>query len=105
MQINLALCRRRIGMSQRELADLRGGFPMDMPIITLSNLLQLAEMDYIQLRVPLTQSLNAIIAFQPEDSDSLADVETMYGHYPVVGLDTLQTGTLVITLARPGTNS
>lgn len=74
-------------------------------MITLKDLLQLAEMDYIQLRVPLTQSLNAIIAFQPEDSDSLADVETMYGHYPVVGLDTLQTGTLVITLARPGANS
>ncbi len=78
---------------------------MDMPIITLSNLLQLAEMDYIQLHVPLTQNLNAIIAFQPDDSDSLADVEAMYGHYPVVGLDTLQTGTLVITLARPGANN
>lgn len=78
---------------------------MDMPIITLSNLLQLAEMDYIQLHVPLTQNLNAIIAFQPDDSDSLADVEAMYGHYSVVGLDTLQTGTLVITLARPGANN
>ncbi len=79
---------------------------MNTPVITLLNLLRLAEMvDYIQLRVPLTQNLNAIVAFQPDDSDSLADVETMYGHYPVVGLDTLQTGTLVITLARPGANS
>lgn len=84
---------------------MRGGFPVDMSIITLSNLLQLTEMDYIQLRVPLTQNLNAIIAFQPDDSDSLADAEALYGHYPVVGLDTLQTGTLVITLARPGANS
>ena len=40
------------------------------------------------------------------DSDSLADVETMYGHYPVVELGTLhQTGTLVVTLASPGANS
>ena len=71
-------------------------------MITLNNLLALAEMDYIQLRVPVTRNLNAIIAFQPDDSDSLADAEALYGHYPVVGLDTLQTGTLVITLARPG---
>lgn len=74
-------------------------------MVTLKDLLQLAEMDYIRLRVTLTQSLNAIIAFQPDDSDSLADAEALYGHYPIVGLDTLQTGTLVITLARPGANS
>ena len=83
---------------------LKGDFYMNTPVITLSNLLQLTEMDYIQLRVPLTQNLNAIIAFQPDDSDSLADVEAMYGHYPVVGLDTLQTGTLVITLIKPENN-
>lgn len=75
------------------------------PMVTLNDLLQLTEMDYIQLLVQITPNLTATIAFQPDDSDSLADAEALYGHYPVVGLDTLQTGTLVITLARPGANS
>lgn len=71
-------------------------------MVTLNDLLELAEVKRITLYAPATQRVDTRIDFDPRDSAILDDVTRMYGDLPVKRIGPIYRGDerLVVRLGR-----